>query len=358
MNDTAVPLLPYPAVSPYATGLLPLDNGHEMYFEECGNPHGLPVLFVHGGPGSCSSPMHRRLADPQRCRLILFDQRGCGLSQPPGHLLANTSDHLVEDMTQLRRHLGIDQWLIVGGSWGAGLALAFATAHPETCLGLVLRGVFLGRPSDLDWFFQEAQQLLPRAWEAFAQAAPLAQHSKLLEWLYRGLHEGTLTEQRECAQAWSRWENDLSDRQVEYRHHNQHQTRDISTTEVAPYLAHDAQTAKSVRKYRLQSHYLHHQCFWEAIPLLQRIDAISTLPTAILHGQLDWICRPSAAWDLHKALPASRLQWLPGCGHSPFEPLMAHAIASTVSHFVRHRNFTTWETNAGMNARHSESAEL
>jgi len=354
MNDTAAPLLPYPAVSPYATGLLPLDNGHQMYFEECGNPHGLPVLFVHGGPGSCSSPMHRQLADPQRCRLILFDQRGCGLSQPSGHLLANTSDHLVEDMAQLRRHLEIDQWLIVGGSWGAGLALAFAAAHPESCLGLVLRGVFLGRPCDLDWFFQEARQLLPQAWESLAQTAPLEQQGKLVEWLYRGLHEGTLIEQRDCARAWSQWENIVSDRQIEYRHPNHHQTRDSPATDIAPYLVHDAQTAKSVRKYRLQSHYLHHHCFWETTPLLQRMDAISTLPTAILHGQLDWICRPSAAWDLHQALPVSRLRWLHGCGHSPFEPPMAHAIADAVSYFLQHRNFSDWGSHDGMNGRPTE----
>lgn len=326
MNEIALPDAPYPPLIPFASGWLEVGEGHRMYYEQCGQAEGLPVVFLHGGPGSGCSPRHRQLFDPQRCRAVFFDQRGCGRSLPRGAVQANTSAHLVADIERLRRHLGIERWLVVGGSWGAGLALAYAAAHPAFCLGLVMRGVFLGRASDLDWFFQQAGQLLPDAWAALAQQAPVAARGDLLRWLSAGLQGAQPQEALARARAWEAWEAAMS----------QHQ----SVTQ-RPELS-EADAAALVDKYRIQSHYLMNGCFWGDVGLLERTRSLATVPTAILHGREDWICRPQAAWELHHSLPDSRLQWVDGCGHSPFEPAMARALAQAVAHHATHGDFTTW----------------
>lgn len=326
MNEIAPPEALYPPLEPIATGWLDVGDGHRMYYEQCGWIEGLPVVFLHGGPGSGCSPRHRQLFDPQRCRVILFDQRGCGRSLPRGLLHGNTSDKLVADIEKLRLHLGIERWLVVGGSWGAGLALAYAAVHPASCLGLVLRGVFLGRASDLDWFFQQARQLLPDAWEALAQQAPLAARADLLRWLNAGLQGEQPQQALTRAKAWEAWEAAMS----------QHQS-----VPPRPELS-QADAAALVDKYRVQSHYLMNRCFWGDVGLLERARSLATVPTAILHGRLDWICRPEAAWELHHSLPGSRLQWVDGCGHSPFEPAMAQALALAVRHYATHGHFATW----------------
>jgi len=326
MNEIAPPEALYPPLEPIATGWLDVGDGHRMYYEQCGRVEGLPVVFLHGGPGSGCSPRHRQLFDPQRCRVILFDQRGCGRSLPRGLLHGNTSDKLVADIEQLRLHLGIERWLVVGGSWGAGLALAYAAAHPASCLGLVLRGVFLGRASDLDWFFQQARQLLPDAWEALAQQAPLAARADLLHWLSASLQGEQPQQALTRAKAWEAWEAAMS----------QHQS-----VPPRPELS-EADAAALVDKYRVQSHYLMNGCFWGDDGLLERARSLATVPTAILHGRLDWICRPQAAWELHYCLPGSRLQWVEGCGHSPFEPAMAQAVAKAVMHYASDGHFARW----------------
>jgi proline iminopeptidase len=326
MNEIRLPDGLYPPLEPYQVGWLDVGGGHRIYFEQCAQHEGLPVVFLHGGPGSGCSPRHRQLFDPARCRVILFDQRGCGRSQPRGALQANTSDHLVVDIELLRQHLGIKRWLVVGGSWGAGLALAYAAAHPASCLGLVLRGVFLGRASDVDWFFQQARQLLPDAWDTLAQQAPATARGDLLRWLSEGLQGDQPQVALERARAWQAWEVALSERQG-------------STAPPGP-IAGDA--AALLDKYRLQSHYLLNGCFWGDVGLLARARSLASVPTAILHGRLDWICRPQAAWELHHGLPGSRLQWVDGCGHSPFESAMALALAQAILHHARYGDFTTW----------------
>lgn len=326
MNEIALPDALYPPLEPFATGWLEVGDAHRIYYEQCGRTEGLPVVFLHGGPGSGCSPRHRQLFDPQRCRVILFDQRGCGRSLPRGSLHANTSEHLVADIEHLRRHLGIERWLVVGGSWGAGLALAYAAAHPASCLGLVLRGVFLGRVSDLDWFFQQAGLLLPDAWAALAQQAPVAARGDLLRWLSAGLHGDQPQEALARAMAWEAWEAALSQYQ---------------STPPRPGLS-EADAAALVDKYRVQSHYLVNRCFWGDVGLLERARSLASVPAAILHGRLDWICRPQAAWEMHHSLPGSRLQWVAGCGHSPFEPAMALALAQAVRHYATHGHFATW----------------
>jgi len=317
----------YPPLEPFASGWLDVGDGHRIYYEQCGETEGLPLIFLHGGPGSGCSPRHRQLFDPVRCRAVLFDQRGCGRSLPRGALHANTSDHLVADIERLRQHLGIARWLVVGSSWGAGLALAYAAAHPASCLGLVLRGVFLGRTSDQDWFFQHAGQFLPDAWAALAQRAPLAARGNLLRWLSAGLHGDQPQEALARSRDWEAWEAALSQPQ--------------SMPPRADLPAGDA-AATRVDKYRVQSHYLMNGCFWGDADLLSRARRLASVPTAILHGRLDWICRPQAAWELHHSLPGSRLQWVDGCGHSPFEPAMARALAQAVLHHATHGHFATW----------------
>jgi proline iminopeptidase len=314
MDQKAVTPQVSSAIEPFKTGLLPLTDGHTMFYEQSGNPTGVPVLFLHGGPGGGCTPLHRSLFDASRCHIIMFDQRGCGRS-------------LVADIERLRQHLGITQWLVTGGSWGAGLALAYAAAYPQVCTGLVLRGVFLGRSCDLTWFFQDARAVMPDAWHALTESVPLASRGDLLAWFNQGLHSTSDPERLAFAQAWQRWENSLS----------QARSIPMSNIELG---SNDA--ARLIDKYRLQSHYLVHQCFWSEPPLLQRLTPLVSMPVAIVHGRRDWICRPSAAWDLHQSLPHSKLMWLGSCGHSAFDPVMSQALVAAVSHFLDHGNFATW----------------
>ena len=327
MNDSISLDALRPPEQSVVTGLLAVGDGHHIYYEQCGDAAGIPVVFLHGGPGGGCSARHRELFDLTRYRVTLFDQRGCGRSLPRGAVQANTSDALIADIERLRQHLGIERWLVFGGSWGAGLALAYAAGHRTACLGLVLRGVFLGRASDLDWFFQQARQFLPDAWAALAAQAPEAARDDLLRWLTGGLHGSDSGAALSRAIAWEAWESSVSQRQS-------------AAPRVDGLSAADA--AALLDKYRVQSHYLTHGCFWGDSALLARAQTLASLPTAILHGRLDWVCRPQAAWDLHQSLPGSRLQWLETCGHSPFEPAMSQALVQAMAHFADHRNFACW----------------
>ena len=326
MSLSASPL--HPPIAPYASAQVEVGDGHRLYVEQCGNPQGLPMVYLHGGPGSGCSARQRQFFDPGLYRAVLFDQRGCGRSLPPGALLHNHTDALVQDLETLRQHLGIARWLVVGGSWGAGLALAYAQAHPQACLGLLLRGVFLGRPSDIAWFFQGAAQLLPAAWQQLIDQVPgHAAGNAVLQWLHTGLHGDDAAHALACALAWEAWEQSLS------------QQRSVAARVLAQG---DAEAALLTDKYRIQSHYLIHQCFREGAGLVPRADALTGLPIAILHGRLDTICRPQAAQDLHQMLPGSRLQWVEGCGHNPFEPGNAAALVAAIGHFASQGHFTQW----------------
>jgi len=334
MNDMALPAATASPAEIPVSGLLDVGEGHRIHYEQCGDAAGIPVVFLHGGPGGGCSPRHRELFDLTRYRVTLFDQRGCGRSVPPGSVQANTSEALVADIEKLRQHVGTERWLVFGGSWGAGLALAYAAAHRSACLGLVLRGVFLGRPSDIDWFFQQARQFLPDAWAALAAQAPPAAHADLLRWLHDGLHGDDPELALLCAMAWETWEASVSQRQS-------------ASPRRKPPPADEATAL--LDKYRIQSHYLSNGCFWGEgeSALLARMPSLSGVPTAILHGRLDWVCRPQAAWDLHRCLPGSRLQWLESCGHSPFERAMKQALAQALAHFAVHASFTDWGRSFG-----------
>lgn len=330
MNETTSVHKLHPHQVPYDTGMLDVGDGHKVYYEQCGQPQGLPIVFFHGGPGSGCSPRHRQLFDLSSYRVIFFDQRGCGHSLPRGSVHANTSDHLIADIEKLREHLGLERWLVVGGSWGAGLALAYAAAHPIACMGLVLRGVFLGRTSDASWFFQQAGQLLPDAWAKLLQRAPAAARADVLHWLSTLVCSDQPQEALQAARAWEAWEMAVSQRKY------------LSTVASTPALLAEDEALALVHKYRVQSHYLMHDCFWGDVGLLERAQTLAAVPTAIVHGRLDWICLSQAAWDLHQNLPGSRLQWLDGCGHSPFEPAMVKAMADAIAHYAQYGQFSTW----------------
>lgn len=318
----------HPPIAVYASEQIDVGHGHRLYVEQCGNPQGLPMVFLHGGPGSGCSVRHRQFFDPALCRVVLFDQRGCGRSLPRDDLLHNHTDALVQDLETLRHRLGITRWLVVGGSWGAGLALAYAQSYPAACLGLVLRGVFLGRSADVDWFFGGAAQLIPDAWQQLVNDAIGDSEQSVLLALSAGLHGADPARALVCALAWEAWEQSLSERR---------------RTAPRALGLDDAETAMLLNKYRIQSHYLVHQCFREGSGFIPQATETRNLPTALLHGRLDWICRPQSAWDLHQLLPGSRLQWVEGCGHNPFEPANAEALVTAIRYFAQHGNFSHWD---------------
>ena len=345
MQDSSPTDVLYPPIEPYASGLLDVGDGHQIYFEQCGLPTGLPVVVLHGGPGSSCSPGHRRFFDPAVFRVVLFDQRGCGRSTPLGELRHNTSDDLVADIEALRQHLGVAQWLVMGGSWGAGLGLAYAAAHAPACLGLLLRSVFLGRTADVDWFFNGVRQFLPDAWVQLVSSihsmpdAPCAldihevlgelnaASTDVLTRLAAALHSPQHCIALAAVLAWEAWEQSVSThRQVPAR------TQCTDALEAQRLLA----------KYRLQNHYVSQGCFWGDTSLLQRTQSLGNLPVALVHGRQDWVCRPQAAWDVHAHLPQSRLRWVDDGNHNPFTPDMAQALVEALAHFAAHGHFQGW----------------
>lgn len=307
----------------HAQGWLEVGDGHRIWFEEAGNPQGLPVVCLHGGPASGSTPAQRRFFDPARYRIVQFDQRGCGRSLPLGSAQANTTAHLVQDTHALRQHLGISRWLVAGGSWGGSLALAYAGAHPADCLGLLLRGVFLAQQGDLDWFFGGARALRPAEFARLCTLPGLheqASPTEVLEGLAQALSKDTDLA-RQALRHWQQWEAALEGSPC-----------GTPAEDRLPAL---------LAKYRLQSHYLRHQCFLEARPLLAQAAALVDTPGAILHGQFDLVCRPQGAWQLHQAWPGSVLHWVANAGHNPFQTPMASAMRACADHFAEHGHFPT-----------------
>jgi proline iminopeptidase len=303
---------------PFNQGFLSPQEGHSIFYEEYGSPSGLPVVFLHGGPGSGCSPRHRQLFNPRTTRVVFFDQRGCGRSLADNPLHANTTEHLISDIERLRKFLKIDRWLVVGGSWGATLGLAYANTHRQACLGAVLRGIFLARSSDLTWFFQDAQCLLPDAWHSLSQHIPAQCRSQIGSYLFEQILHDVGTATLPMVHAWQNWENSLTQR-----------CDKTATTEMS---AHEKQIL--INKYKVQSHYLVNQCFFPSDGLLSQISALKDLPIHLLHGRLDWICLPQAAWALHQVLPQSRLQWIDDAGHNPFEPPLFQAMFTAIEEAV------------------------
>ncbi|MBO0662908.1 prolyl aminopeptidase [Jiella sp. MQZ9-1] len=311
---------PYPPIDPYRMGRLDVGDGHELYFEECGNPAGLPVVFLHGGPGSGASAPHRRLFDPQRYRIVIFDQRGCGRSLPLGALEANTTWHLVDDLERLRRHLRIERWLLFGGSWGATLALAYAEAHVDRVLGLILRGIFSGRRAELDWFYDGgANRLFPDHWENLvAQISGDEQHD-LVAAYRRRLTDPDRTVRAKAAQAWTAWESAT----VMVRASN-------PATTLADGTASDGQIAFA----RIENHFFFHDLWLEEGQLLRDADRLAAVPATIIQGRYDVVTPAITSWQFAQAWPKADYRLVEGAGHAFAEPAILHELLQATDQFA------------------------
>ncbi|MGP1394139.1 MAG: prolyl aminopeptidase [Inquilinaceae bacterium] len=312
MHDHAL----YPPIDPYRTGVLPVDAIHTLYWEECGNPAGVPILFVHGGPGAGSSPAHRRFFDPQHYRIVVFDQRGAGRSRPVGETRDNTIDHLVADMEALRTHLGISRWHVFGGSWGSTLALAYAQTAPDRCLSLILRGIFLMRRSEIDWFLHGIRALFPEAWEAFSGALPPAERGDILTGYHRRLMDPDPAVHMPAARAWSLYEGTCSTL--------------LPNPDLVAAMADDTH---ALGLARLEAHYFKTQIPDPETRLLDGVDRCRSIPTTIVQGRYDAVCPIVSADALHRAWPEARYVVVPDAGHSAMEPgIRASLIAATRAH--------------------------
>lgn len=305
----------YPEIEPHSAGRLAVGDGHELYFEECGTPNGIPVVFLHGGPGSGCEAWHRRFYDPQRYRIVLFDQRGCGRSTPHASLEANTTWHVVADIERLREHLGVERWAVFGGSWGSTLGLAYAQTHPERVLGLILRGIFLCRPRDIQWFYQSgADRLFPEAWAHYLKPIAQDERDDLVGAYYRRLTDPDPEVRRAAARAWSGWEGRTSCL--------------IPNDDV---IAHFEDPDVAVSLARLECHYFMHDTFLEPDQLLRDAPRrLRDIPGWIVHGRYDVVCPVEQAVELHRAWPQARMAIVADAGHSAAEPgIVRKLIAAT-----------------------------
>lgn len=306
----------YPDIEPFGTGMLELDARHRMYWEQCGNPQGQPVVFLHGGPGAGSAPAHRRFFDPAHYRIIIFDQRGAGRSTPLGEIRDNTTPHLIADIERLRNHLGIERWLVFGGSWGSTLALAYAEAHPERCTGLILRGVFLCRRSEIDWFLYGLKNLFPEAWHAFAGAIPAAERGDLLSAYHQRLTDADPGVHMPAARAWSVYEGSCSTL--------------LPSPETVAYFAGDV---VALGLARIEAHYFINDIFLPENALLANIGRIRDIPGIIIQGRYDAVCPIVSADDVHRAWPEAEYIVVPDAGHSAWEPGIASELVKATERF-------------------------
>lgn len=312
-----------PIGSPRLSASLKVDSLHSLYWEESGNPDGIPTVYLHGGPGEGAAPSKRRFWDPDAYRIVLFDQRGAMRSTPLAELRDNTTAHLIQDIETLRKSLGIERWLVAGGSWGTTLALAYGQAHPEACLGFLLRGVLLGTDDEIDWFLYGMRRFFPRAHEDFARWLPESEREDLLAGYLRRLTGDDLALRLEAAQHWVRYSASCSQLQ-----HDPEQVEAQSS---------DQRLALAMG--RLDAWYFSERFFLEEDQLIQNMQRICHLPCAIIQGSYDMICTPNSAYRLHKAWPGSLLRMIPDAGHSPAEPGTVSALVEATEQFKRTRRF-------------------
>lgn len=314
----------FPEIKPNKSFHIAVDPPHELYVEECGNPDGLPVLFLHGGPGAGCEPYHRRFFDPEIYRIVLFDQRGAGKSRPHASLEANTTPHLVADIERIREHLGIDRWVLFGGSWGSTLALVYAEAHPSRVLALILRGIFLCRRHEIDWFYQQgASRIFPDYWEDFVAPIPEPERDRLLHAYYQRLTGDDELARMAAAKAWSLWEG-----RCVTLHPSGTVREFFGTPHVALSLA------------RIESHYFINDSFLSPNQILRDAYRLADIPGIIVHGRYDIVCPLENACQLQRAWPKAQLVVVPDSGHAASEPGIMDALLKgtyTVSQMLRRR---------------------
>jgi len=305
-------------IRPFKTHSLSVSQGHQLYVEECGKADGLPVVFIHGGPGAACEPYHRQFFDPKIYRIVLFDQRGCGRSTPHAELAGNTTGELVEDMETIRTALDIDRWVVLGGSWGSTLGLVYAETHPSRVLGLILRGIFLCRPRDIHWFYQEgASNLLPEQWENFLRSIPEPERHDLVAAYYRRLTGEDEVKRMAAAKAWSLWEGHAS-----------------TLLPRPAVLEHFGNSHTALSLARIECHYFMNDCFLAPDQIISNAGRLQDIPGIIVHGRYDVVCPVEQAWTLHRAWPKARLQIIPDAGHSATEKGIVDALITATSQFA------------------------
>lgn len=306
----------FPELVTFHSDQLIVTKKHAVYYEECGNPDGFPVVFLHGGPGSGCNPSQRRFFDPSFYRIILLDQRGCGRSTPLGCIEENDTDALVSDIEALKQHLGINKWLVFGGSWGSTLALAYAIAHPNSVSGLILRGIFLSRPSELDWFLGEVKSFYPESWEKLLSFLPIDEQSSPLKAYGSRVFSDDISIAGPAALTWNAFES--------------------SIMSLLPRVSSSENTTPveiEVARARVQIHYILNQCFVGHRDLLIEARSLRHIPTTIIQGRYDMVCPPISAWELKKAMPHATLSIIPDAGHSAMETGITSALVEATEAF-------------------------
>jgi proline iminopeptidase len=312
----------YDPIEPFHEGMLQVSPVHTLYYEQCGNPDGQPVVFLHGGPGGGLTPDYRRYFDPKAYHIVLFDQRGSGRSTPHANLEDNTTWHLVEDTERLREHLGIQSWQVFGGSWGSTLSLAYAQSYPERVRQLVLRGIFLCRPKEIQWFYQEgASAIFPDVWEEYLRVIPEEERGDMLTAYHRRLTSDNEAVRLEAARAWSIWEG--------------------STSKLFPdadLIDKFGEAQQALALARIECHYFMNNAFFETKNyLIDNVDKIRNIPAVIVQGRYDVVCPMMSAWELHRAWPESELHVIPDAGHSVSEPGTINALVGATDRFRESR---------------------
>ena len=309
----------YPPIKPYNSFELEVTPPHKLYVEECGIPEGIPVVFLHGGPGAGCESYHRQFFNPEKYRIILFDQRGAGRSTPHAELENNTTQDLVSDLEVIRNHLGVKRWMVFGGSWGSTLALVYAQTHPQQVLSLVLRGIFLCRQREIDWFYQEgASRIYPDIWEKYLAPIPEKERKNMVKAYYKRLTGEDEFHRMQAAKAWSLWEGRTATL--------------ISSKKVLDHFG-DPHTSLSLA--RIECHYFMNQSFLIKNQILNNADKLEDIPGIIIQGRYDMICPMESAWQLHQAWPGSILQIIPDAGHSASEPGIVNALIAATDDMAR-----------------------
>jgi len=301
----------FPEIEPYERGALALDRRHIMYWEQSGNPDGAPVVFLHGGPGAGAAAAHRRFFDPRHYRIIVFDQRGCGRSKPHADIVDNTTDHLLDDMERLRRQVGVERWMLFGGSWGSTLALAYAIRHPERCTGLILRGIFLGTRREVDWFLYGMGTFFPEAWREFRDFLPESEHEDLLAGYSCRLNHPDPLVHQPAAVAWSRYETVCSN---------------LIPRPDAAEISISGGGISALALARIEAHYFTHDVFVTDGALLDRADRLAGIPGVIVQGRYDMVCPIATADALARAWRDAKFVVVPDAGHSAMEPGIRAAL--------------------------------